>query len=392
MRTGLRAAALLALAAEAAANPEATPPGAAAAPAAAFEQVQRELEAHRARLQAAAMEEQGILGTLEEIDRKTEQAARGVRSAGAQADSARAALARSEAEAQRLADASAVARRALRLRAVQLYREGRSGPLRYLAGAHSLRDLLSRARSLRRGFEHDARLFSRVRAEGEALARARSEAAASARESAAATRVLVARVSALDAEREAKRGMLARLRADGDRERSTVAELEAASKALEATLRSLGAALPEPAARPATEPFPALQGRLPPPVLAPVARRFGRVVNAEFRTATFRKGIDFAAPAGETVRAVAPGGIRFAGWFRGYGRMVIIDHGEGWFTVCAHLDEVDVSVGDAVTTGQRLGTVGDTGSLAGPLLYFEIRRGSEPVDPTRWLAGVVGLE
>jgi septal ring factor EnvC (AmiA/AmiB activator) len=127
-------------------------------------------------------------------------------------------------------------------------------------------------------------------------------------------------------------------------------------------------------------------------VLAPVARRFGRVVDAEFRTATFRKGIDFAAPAGETVRAVAPGAIRFAGWFRGYGRMVIVDHGEGWFTVCAHLDEIGVAVGDAVGTGQPLGTVGDTGSLAGPLLYFEIRKGSEPVDPTRWLAGVVGLE
>jgi septal ring factor EnvC (AmiA/AmiB activator) len=115
-------------------------------------------------------------------------------------------------------------------------------------------------------------------------------------------------------------------------------------------------------------------------------------VDAEFRTATFRKGIDFAAPAGASVRAVAPGEVRFAGWFRGYGKMVIVDHGEGYFTVSAHLDEIQVAVGDEVQADRALGTVGDTGSLAGPLLYFEIRHGSEPLDPSRWLAGGTGLE
>jgi septal ring factor EnvC (AmiA/AmiB activator) len=116
-----------------------------------------------------------------------------------------------------------------------------------------------------------------------------------------------------------------------------------------------------------------------------VARGFGRVVDAEFRTEVFRKGVDFAAEAGVPVRAVAPGEVRFAGWFRGYGRIVILDHGGGYFTVSGHLDELRVDVGEGVEEGGILGTVGETGSLSGPRLYFEIREGAEPRDPARWL-------
>jgi septal ring factor EnvC (AmiA/AmiB activator) len=79
--------------------------------------------------------------------------------------------------------------------------------------------------------------------------------------------------------------------------------------------------------------------------------------------------------------------VRFAGWFRGYGKIVILDHGSAWYTVSGHLDEIDVAVGDAVARGAPIGRVGDTGSLAGPQLYFEIRRGGEALDPADWLRG-----
>jgi septal ring factor EnvC (AmiA/AmiB activator) len=82
---------------------------------------------------------------------------------------------------------------------------------------------------------------------------------------------------------------------------------------------------------------------------------------------------------------VAPGEVRFAGWFRGYGRIVILDHGDGYFTVSGHPDALDVAVGELVGEGDDLGTVGETGSLSGPRLYFEIRQGAEPLDPAEWL-------
>jgi septal ring factor EnvC (AmiA/AmiB activator) len=117
-----------------------------------------------------------------------------------------------------------------------------------------------------------------------------------------------------------------------------------------------------------------------------VAQGFGRVVDADFGTQTFSAGVVFEVPLGTPVLAVAPGVVRFAGWFRGYGQLVILDHGDRYFTVSGHLGELEVEVGDDVASGDAIGTVGETGSLSGAKLYFEIRQGSEPLDPGEWLA------
>ena len=77
--------------------------------------------------------------------------------------------------------------------------------------------------------------------------------------------------------------------------------------------------------------------------------------------------------------------LRFAGWFAGYGRMVILDHGDGFFTVSGHLDEIGVELGQLLAAGDPLGSAGETGSLTGARLYFEIRRGAEALDPAEWL-------
>jgi septal ring factor EnvC (AmiA/AmiB activator) len=110
------------------------------------------------------------------------------------------------------------------------------------------------------------------------------------------------------------------------------------------------------------------------------------VLAPDARTATFRKGIAWEAPVGTPVYAVAAGRVRYAGRFRGYGNVVILDHGSDHFTVSAHLDRIDVALGDPVAAGTAIGAVGETGSLEGPQLYFEIRRGSEALDPAGWLA------
>ncbi len=352
--------------------------------------LQQEVDARRARVEAFATREQGLLDTLEAADQAAARIAREVLAARREAGAAEAALAAAARKAEQTEADYRRTQRALSLRLAQLYREGRVGGVRLLAAAASLPDLLARGRSLRRAAERDAALAARARSDREALARARREAEASRRASAEAVRRLAARALSLDDERAAKQDLLASLRSDGARERAALTEIEAAARALEETLSRLGAVAPR--RPPPAEPFAGLRGRLRAPVAAPVARRFGKVVDAQFRTATFRKGIDFAAPVGASVRSVAGGEVRFAGWFRGYGKMVIVDHGETYYTVLAHLDQIDVAVGDRVSADQPIGTVGDTGSLAGPLLYFEIRHGNEPLDPARWLAGGTGLE
>ena len=174
-------------------------------------------------------------------------------------------------------------------------------------------------------------------------------------------------------------------RKDRKSERRLLLELEQAAQALEETIRTLGARARDGQEEMAASGFGARKGGLVAPVDADVALRFGRVVDPEFQTATFRSGIDFAAHAGTAVRSVGLGVVRFAGWFRGYGRIVIVDHGDGFHSISGHLDEIFVEVGDPVAEGQALGTVGETGSLGGPSLYFELRRNGAAIDPELWL-------
>ena len=83
--------------------------------------------------------------------------------------------------------------------------------------------------------------------------------------------------------------------------------------------------------------------------------------------------------------AVYQGRVAFADWFQNYGQVVIINHGDEFFTIYGHLDEVLVRTGEWVDAGGEIGTVGETGSLIGPSLYFEIREGSEAINPALWL-------
>ncbi|MEO7096364.1 MAG: peptidoglycan DD-metalloendopeptidase family protein, partial [Polyangiales bacterium] len=94
-------------------------------------------------------------------------------------------------------------------------------------------------------------------------------------------------------------------------------------------------------------------------------------------------GVEITAPLGAVVRAVHPGRVAFADRYGAYGQLVILDHGERCYTVSANLGAIDVKVGDEVSAGERLGTVGDDGR--GPSLYFEIRIGNDKVPPQTWL-------
>jgi septal ring factor EnvC (AmiA/AmiB activator) len=132
--------------------------------------------------------------------------------------------------------------------------------------------------------------------------------------------------------------------------------------------------------------FAGRMGWLPLPAAGPNTVAFGRVVNPRFNTVTVQNGIDVGAPAGAPVRAVAPGRVVHAGWFKGYGNLVIVDHGEGYHTLVAHLGTMRTAMGEDVAAGAILGTVGDSGSLKGPYLYFEVRERGRPVDPRPWLA------
>lgn len=131
--------------------------------------------------------------------------------------------------------------------------------------------------------------------------------------------------------------------------------------------------------------FTETRGRLAWPGNGAVTGRFGRSFDAERKVEINRRGIEIAAPADSEIKAVFPGTVIYANWLKGYGKTVLIEHSGGYYTVYAHCADILVREGDKAEEGQVLGTVGDSGSLNGVSLYFEIRRGGDAEDPVLWL-------
>ncbi|MBB5754156.1 M23 family metallopeptidase [Prosthecomicrobium pneumaticum] len=118
---------------------------------------------------------------------------------------------------------------------------------------------------------------------------------------------------------------------------------------------------------------------------AEMTSRFGARLDPFLGRPAFHAGVDFRAPSGTPVRAVAAGKVVKAEWEGGYGRMVEIDHGRGISTRYGHMSSISVSVGDRVEAGAAVGAVGSTGRSTGPHLHYEVRVGGEAVDPVRYL-------
>ncbi len=127
------------------------------------------------------------------------------------------------------------------------------------------------------------------------------------------------------------------------------------------------------------------RGKIPWPVSGKIISFFGKNKSPEFNVVVDNSGIQIQAPQGTPFRAVSSGTVRFADWFKGYGKLVILDHGQGYYSLYAQASELNVSEGQTVAAGQILGAVGDTGSLVGNSLYFEIRKNGVPQDPLHWL-------
>jgi septal ring factor EnvC (AmiA/AmiB activator) len=127
------------------------------------------------------------------------------------------------------------------------------------------------------------------------------------------------------------------------------------------------------------------KGKLRTPVNGRIITSFGERKQRGWSKGKPSRGLTIATDTGAKVYAVYSGQIIFTGYMRGYGNMVIIDHGVQHYTVTARLDTIEVKKGDQVQTGQCIGTTGDIATLFEKGLYFEIRHGNQPLDPSEWL-------
>ncbi|MFZ5467965.1 MAG: murein hydrolase activator EnvC family protein [Myxococcota bacterium] len=340
-------------------------------------EVSRRLDAEKTALEALMRSQSGVLGALDAMERMTREGAARV---GALERMAKR-LAQQLSLAQSFDELTQVALeeqlRRLSPRLLGMYRLTRKDALAVLLSASDFATLIRRDRAVRALVAQDLALLARTQELRRFQRRSRAQ-LEWARASAEMTVAALQQEQAVAAQRKARfQEMLASIHAEAARQSRVIRELEMAEKELAALLAEMKSA--------ATSGFRVLRGRLPYPVKGMIEAGFGKVVNPKFNTVTVRKGLDFRAPLGALVLAVAPGKVVFSDWMKGYGNLLILDHGEGYHTLMAHLAYASVEVGQEVARGQSVGAVGDTGSLKGAFLYFEIRRQGVAIDPGPWL-------
>ncbi len=169
--------------------------------------------------------------------------------------------------------------------------------------------------------------------------------------------------------------MLANIRRSTQATRKVLIELQVSEEKLQHTLKSL-----EGTSGLKTG-FASMEGKLPFPVRGRLERIFGKSTDSIINA----KGVLFVVQSDVPIKAVYPGVVVWSEWLKGYGNTIILDHGDRYFTIYAHVGDTDAKIGDEVKAGQSIGKVGDAGLGREKTLYFEIRHGEKPLNPEEWL-------
>ncbi len=348
------------------------------------------LDAWRARVNAAIKAETSVLREIYRVESSEFQALRQLQAAEQQIAGIEARLAESEREMAFLDTESDRLKRLLGVRLRYMNRLGRANLARMLFESESIPIFLRRWRGIKFVVENDRRTMVSYRLRRDELRHHQDRMFEDRRqlESLRAQR----QTSTLEAQLERQKRMILldeirRDRAVSERAGRELDQLRAENEPKLTAELAPGDMIPEgpaDAGGPLILDFAALRGYLKRPVAGPVVRGFGPVRNEALGTVTRSNGIDILASEGTPVIAAADGSVRYAGEFLGYGRVVIIDHGDRYHTMYGHLDRVLCEKGQAVRGGAAIGTVGATGSLAGPQLHFEIRHKGVAIDPMPW--------
>jgi len=249
-----------------------------------------------------------------------------------------------------------------------------------LLQSQNINEFLERRSQLRRVYQSDRAFLEQLKATAADIDRRRSAVEQQKNEIALITQQLLARKAEFEDQAEVQEGLVQRLNQDRQALEAAESQLERDSNNLASLIRQrLNAA--------------AGRGRLvirgtgifSLPSAGSLTSGFGYRVHPILGYRRFHAGVDFGAPHGSPIHAADRGSVIFSGWYGGYGRSVVIDHGNSITTLYAHTSRVYVREGQTVERGEAIAAVGSTGLSTGPHLHFEVRRNGEPVNPLDYL-------
>jgi len=272
-------------------------------------------------------------------------------------------------------------------RLVALYKLNQLGRLHYLATADSMYQFFYRRTLLEKVLEQDQKLLKDLTDATLDLERISTNLKSQKQKKHALQNDLTRQINNMLAAKEKRAELLNKIRNEKSLELAAIQSLEHSAKALNEKINRLQVDV-EPTEEDQVahaKIFSDLKGLLKMPVKGKITHFFGTYTDTRFNLINFRSGINIKADRGEPVHAVFGGTTLYASWFKGYGNMIIIDHGDHYYTVYAHAEELFKKKGDPVKAGEVIATVGDSGSMSGPGLHFEVRYHGKPVDPMQWI-------
>ena len=355
-----------------------------------LEGIKKKIESEKRGLSQLQIKEGGVLKSLGKIQDDLDKKSKDLKIADAHHASTLDAIHKTELELDKLRGSISERENMFRQRAVALYRWRRgTDPFWFGAGPSNLMETLQHKRYFEAMFAFDRGLLADLRNQSQRHEVLRRQLSEQRDRLAAQKKVLLLARAAVAQEADKKKGLLISLRQQKDTRLKALREMEAAAQRLQKMLEDIAR---RQIVRPKQAPVPpstsrgldAMLGQMEWPVKGPVSAPFGKFKHPEFGAELVRKGIDIDAALGDGVRVVEKGRVVFADRFTGYGRMMIVDHGERYYTIYAHLSEIIRKLGEDVQKGEIIGRVGDSDSLSGAKLYFELRKDGRSVDPLPW--------
>ncbi|BAY78969.1 peptidase M23B (plasmid) [Nostoc linckia NIES-25] len=253
-----------------------------------------------------------------------------------------------------------------------------------LLESQNISDFISRRHQLKLVYQADQQILVKLNAQANSINQQKTQVEEQKNEIALIREQLLAQKADYQTQAESQSELIQRLNSDRLALEAAQNQLERESKYLETLIQQKVAAA-QAKTNSRTSIIIQGTGMFAYPSDAATSSPFGWRMHPVLGYRRFHAGLDFAASYGSTIRAADSGRVIFAGWYGGYGRAVIIDHGNGITTLYGHTSELYVSDGQAVERGQAIAAVGSTGLSTGPHLHFEVRRNGSPVNPADYL-------
>jgi septal ring factor EnvC (AmiA/AmiB activator) len=338
----------------------------------------------KARIEAEARKESSVLSSLARVNLNKNLVQKELAAQNVELERARADLAAIQADIKTIRSNLVRERESIEKTLVTLYKFGRLDFFQFLLQARNIETYASESKNLAILARHQEDVVSRFLFSLDEQRAA--EAALDSKQRDLAEMVRAANLKKQELETEARKyaALVQETRKNKDTFKRTLEELSASAEELQ---RMMNKIINQEWVLPAAfVPLYERRGQLPWPLEGKVITNFGFERHPEFQTMVMNKGLEISPGKDKSlILSVHTGKVVYADYFQGYGNLLIVDHGMTYYSLYGHCAEFLVAAGDMVRAGQPLALVGDTGSLKGECLYFEIRYKTKALDPLQWL-------